>query len=121
MSTEPDYSEIHVRLAAPTDASAIATVLQEAFAEYASLYTPEALAATTPRAEQIKIRMSEGPVWVAVLEGAVVGTVAAATRAEGLYVRGMGVLPQARGHRIGELLLGAIDAYATEHGYTRLF
>src|SRR3954452_14518961 len=121
MNPEPDNSELEVRLASLAEAALIATVLHEAFIEYQPLYTPAAFAATTPSVERVEARMSEGPIWVALLDGAIAGTVSAAARGEGLYVRGMAVLPQARGHLIGELLLGAIDAYAMAHGYTRLF
>jgi hypothetical protein len=56
---------IRIRRAAEGDASAIASLLYASFIEYESAYTPEAFAATTPTAEQIADRMSEGPVWVA--------------------------------------------------------
>ena len=45
-----------------------------------AIYTDEAFAATTPTSEQIERRMSEGPVWLALLDGAVVGTISAAPR-----------------------------------------
>jgi GNAT superfamily N-acetyltransferase len=113
--------DVAVRLAAPEDALAIAEVLRAAFAEYAAEYTPEALAATTPPGDVIAGRMGEGPVWVAVMEGALAGTVAAAPRAEGLYVRSMAALPAARGLGVGPLLFGEIERYAGEHGFARLF
>src|SRR6476660_4479058 len=121
MSKAQHNPEIVIRLAAPGDASSIASVLYEAFAEYEPLYTPEAFAATTPTSEQIEVRISEGPVWVAVQDGPVVGTVGATPKGNGLYVRGMAVLPTARGHRIGELLLVALETFASAQGYSRLF
>ena len=38
-----------------------------------------------------------------------------------LYVRSMAVLPAARGHHLGELLLDLIELYAREHGHNRLY
>ena len=64
--------------------------------------------------------MDEGPVWVALLGGSLAGTVAAVDRGEDLYVRGMAVLPLARGRQIGELLLREIEEYARARGYRRL-
>src|SRR5947199_276034 len=95
---------IQVRAATPSDAASIASVLYHSFVEHKAAYTDEAFAATTPTADQIESRMSEGPVWVALREGAIVGTVSAVPKGQALYVRSMGVLPSARGQGIGELL-----------------
>lgn len=111
---------IEIRSAEQSDAPAIAAVMLAAFEEYRPLYTPEAFAATTPTAERVEARMREGPVWVATKEGAIVGTVAGVSRGLDFYIRGMAVLPQVRGLRIGELLLQVVEAAATERGHRRL-
>jgi len=54
-------------------------------------------------------------------QGIVLGTVAAVAKREGVYVRGMAVLPKARGSRIGTKLLRQIEAWAASEGYIRLF
>ncbi|HEX8599473.1 MAG TPA: GNAT family N-acetyltransferase [Chloroflexia bacterium] len=119
MSTnKPD---IQVRLAVPEEAPAIASVLAAAFAEYEPAYTPQAFGATTPTSEQILHRFQEGPVWVALHEDSIVGTVAVVPRGERLYVRSMGVLPAARGKDIGGLLLRQVESFATNQGYKSLF
>ena len=107
-------------MAAPADAAQIASILYESFTEYRDSYTPEAFAATAPTDEEVQGRMSEGPMWVALLGGSLVGTVAAVERGRDLYVRGMAVLPMARGRRIGELLLRQVENYAAARGYGRL-
>ena len=112
---------IEIRLATDTDASAIAQVLLQSFAEYRSSYTDGGFSATTPNAEQVRLRMSEGPVWVALLDGEIVGTVAAMHEVESTYVRGMAVLPTARGHRLGGLLLGECEAFAATQNCSRLY
>ncbi|MDQ3707531.1 MAG: GNAT family N-acetyltransferase [Chloroflexota bacterium] len=119
MSTnKPD---IQVRLAVPEDAPAIALVLAAAFAEYEPAYTPQAFSATTPTSEQILHRFHEGPVWVALHDSSIVGTVAAVPKGERLYVRSMGVLPSSRGKGIGGLLLRHVESVAIQHGYKSLF
>jgi N-acetylglutamate synthase-like GNAT family acetyltransferase len=65
--------------------------------------------------------MQEGPVWVALVNDAVVGTVSAVPKGESLYVRGMAIVPVARGRRIGESLLMRVEIFAYEHGFKRLF
>ncbi|MBV8858771.1 MAG: GNAT family N-acetyltransferase [Acidobacteria bacterium] len=116
-----EQPDIQIREAAPDDASAIEAVLREAFVEYRASYTAAAFAATTPAAEQIRSRMDEGPVWVAVLGGVIVGTVSVVARGESLYVRGMAVLPAARGRRLGEALLSQVEELASAHEHRRLW
>lgn len=112
---------VEIRRATLEDVPAVASVLLSAFAEYEPLYTPGGFAATTPTSETICARFDEGPVWIALLDGAVVGTVAAVLRDEAiLYVRSMAVLPAARGHNIGGTLLGEVERFAVKHGCVRL-
>jgi GNAT superfamily N-acetyltransferase len=126
MTTQPAIDgsggggSVEIRRATPEDAALIASVLRESFIEYRDAYTPEAFAATTPTSAEVRSRMKEGPVWVALLGGSVVGTVAAVERGEELYVRGMAVLPAARGRGIGELLLHQAEDYASLKGHERL-
>lgn len=112
---------IRIRLAEIGEAQAIAALLFESFVEYESLYTREGFAATAITGEQIVARMSEGPVWVAVLDERIVGTASVLAKAESLYIRGMAVLPAARGERIGALLLTHIEEFAKTEGFSRLF
>jgi putative acetyltransferase len=112
--------EVEIRIAEPEDASEIASVLAESFAEYESLYTADAYAATTPKSDVIRDRFGEGEMWVAVLDGKVVGTVSVVFENESLYIRSMAILPIARGNKIGEQLLTKIENYAA-NGYRRLF
>ena len=116
-----DASRVRIRAAVPEDAPAVASVLRESFAEYEPLYTREGFAATTPAGEQVRERIEEGPVWVVLDGGAVVGTVSVVPKGESLYVRGMAILPAARGRHIGELLLRRVEEFASGHGFRRLF
>src|SRR5215217_2163262 len=99
-----------IRPATPSDAQVIAAVLHDAFVEFEPIYTPGGFAATTPTAEQIEARWHEGPVWIVLQKSVIVGTVSAVPKGDSLYVRSMAVLPEARGHHIGERLLDEIEA-----------
>jgi ribosomal protein S18 acetylase RimI-like enzyme len=114
-------SAIEIRRALRAETAAIAAVLYESFEEYRPLYTDGGFAATAPTPERVVRRMDEGPVWVALLEGVVVGTAAAVRKHSDLYIRGMAVVPGARGHRVGELLLREIEKFAIEQRCRRLF
>jgi GNAT superfamily N-acetyltransferase len=112
---------IHIRRARGDDAASIAAVMHAAFVEYEAAYTLAAFAATTPTPEQIQRRMSEGAMWVALKDGTIVGTVSVVAKSQGLYVRGMAVLPSAQGQRIGPLLLEHVKQFASRERCERLF
>ncbi len=116
-----EKQDIQIRLATADDALSIAAVLHEAFVEYEAFYTPEAFAATTPTREQIQQRMSEGPVWVALRDDSIVGTLSAVPQSEAVYIRGMAILPSASGQSIGSRLLDRVEAFATSYTYGHLF
>ena len=113
--------EKQIRIADRGDAGAIAAVLHEAFREFEPLYTAEGFAETTPTSEQIQERMSEGPVWVVLVDGEIIGTVSVVVKRESLYVRGMAVLPRTRGARVGKALMEQVEQYAVRKGCKRLF
>jgi ribosomal protein S18 acetylase RimI-like enzyme len=112
---------VEIRRATESDADAIASVLVAAFREFERLYTRAGYAATTPDAARIHERFAEGPVWVAVTEAGVVATVAAVARADGVYVRSMGVAPAARGQRAGHALMRELERFARDKGAPRMY
>ncbi len=113
--------KIDIRLADPEDAAAIARVLRESFVEFEALYTPAGFAATTPDARQIEARMREGPVWIACREDKALGSVAAVVKDRALYMRGMAVLPSARGLKVGARLLEQVEQWAFDQACRRVF
>ncbi len=113
-------SDVTLRLAQDDDAEAISSLLHESFAEFESLYNPESFAATAILSEQVSKRITEGRVWVAVFDKRIVGTVSVIPRGDTLYIRGMAVLPVARGQRIGERLLKTVEKFATQGSYRRM-
>jgi ribosomal protein S18 acetylase RimI-like enzyme len=110
-----------IRRATPEDAAAIAAVLHESFIQFKPQYSDGGFAATTPDANGVLARMKEGPIWVAMRENAMLGTAAAVLQGESLYIRGMAVLPAARGAGVGESLMAEIERYAGSAGCRRLF
>ncbi len=121
MNRRETQSNLHIRMSFADEVEAIASVLYQSFVEYEALYTPTAFAATTPTADQLQKRWSEGPVWVAVQNDAIVGTVSAVPKGEAVYVRSMAVLPTGRGQRVGATLLQQVERFAHERGCRRLF
>src|ERR1700693_3410438 len=117
----PSATQVEVRRAGPEDAAVIAAVLHGSFVEFKALYTEGGFAATALGAGQVLTRMQEGPVWMALREGAVLGTVAAVVKDESVYLRGMAVLPAARGSGTGARLLQQVENWAGAEGYARLF
>jgi GNAT superfamily N-acetyltransferase len=118
---QPNGANLQIRLARLTDASEVASVLRQSFAEYQDLYTPEAFAATAPDEQAVRSRMTEWQTWVALWDNTIVGTASGFQNGEGcLHIRGMAVLPSARGRKVGELLLREIESFALRNGYTRL-
>jgi GNAT superfamily N-acetyltransferase len=109
-----------VRRAVPDDSDGIAEVLRAAFAGHRASYTPAAYSATTPDATAVRRRFAEGPRWVALVDGAVAGTVSAVPKGDALHVRSMAVLPAARGHGAGRALLAAVEECARSGGFPSL-
>ncbi len=117
----PSATQVEVRRAGPDDAAVVATVLHASFVEFKALYTEGGFAATALGAGQVLTRMQEGPVWMALREGAVLGTVAAVVKDESGYLSGMAVLPAARGSGAGARLLQQVESWAGAEGYAQLF
>jgi ribosomal protein S18 acetylase RimI-like enzyme len=113
--------QIEVRCANPDDAAAVAALLHQAFIEFKPLYTESGFAATVLNTEEVLTRMAEGPVWIALNGDEVIGTVAAVQKGNSLYVRGMAVLPVARGSGTGRKLLDTVAQLACNSKCVGLF
>ena len=98
----------------------IASLLYRSFVEYESAYTKEAFAATISTPELVRLRMNEGPVWVAAQNLIIAGTVSAVAKGEALYIRGMAVDPAARGCGVGRALLNRAEEFAIQGGFKYL-
>ncbi len=112
--------DIIIAEAVPDDAAAIAHVLLLAFEEFRPLYTAEAFRATTPDATGVGARLREGTTWLARKRGIVVGSASAVPEQDGLYIRGMAVVPAARQFGIARQLLAIIEKFARDRQYPRM-
>ena len=126
MSTRPSknalaHDDVKVRIAVPADAADISLVLVEAFGSIRQHYTAEAFDAVTPDREEVERRFAEGPMWVAELDGKIVGTVSLTTEPEGLYVRSMAVIPAAQGQGVARRLLQSLHGHAAGAESKRIF
>jgi len=110
-----------IRFATAEDSEAISDVLREAFTPHREHYTEEAFGYVTPKPDVIRPRFAEGPIWVAELDGDVVGTVSLTTEPEGLYIRSMAVRPSSQGLGIGHKLLDALHEHVSTSGNERIF
>ncbi len=113
--------DVQIRLAVMDEAEEIAQILVGAFGPLRGKYTTGAFAAVTPDADEIRDRFEEGPIWVALVEGKMVGTVSVLPEPDWLYIRSMAVLPETQGLGIGRKLLSVVEHYAVETGFSRLY
>ncbi|MFL5741029.1 MAG: GNAT family N-acetyltransferase [Flavisolibacter sp.] len=102
------------------EASVVSSILYHSFISFRAFYTSKAFDTTAASSESIVQRMKEGPVWVVELGHRLVGTLGAVEEEGGLYLRGMAVLPEARGRKIGRLLLELAENFARERNYKKL-
>ena len=116
-----ETNPVRLRLANSGDAPAIASLLYRSFLEYEPLYTSKGFAATVTSAHIVQSRLNEGPVWIAVENDKIVGTVSVVLKDDWLYIRGMAVDPAARGHQIGWRLLDCAEEFAKKGKCIGLF
>jgi GNAT superfamily N-acetyltransferase len=114
-------SELEIRLAGPDDSKTIADLIYAAFAPFESQYTEGAFEYTTPKADVIRPRFDEGPIWIAEVDGEAVGTVSGMFDGERFYIRSMAIKPSAQRGGIGQKLVDAFDSYARENGFEKIF
>jgi GNAT superfamily N-acetyltransferase len=113
-------ADFEIRRASSEHAVAIAAVLYQSFVEFKHLYTDGGFAATVLTAGQVVERMQQGPVWIALRQGTVQGTVAAVVKGTSVYIRGMAVVPSARGTLVATALLRQVEQWATSEGFCHL-
>jgi ribosomal protein S18 acetylase RimI-like enzyme len=110
-----------IRRARPEEAEAISLLIREAFGPFESAYTAEAFEYTTPDAEKVRGRFDEGPIWVAVENDVMVGTVSGLPEPDRFYIRSMAIKPNAQRLGIGQRLLDTLESFAREAGYDTLY
>ncbi|MCA1590729.1 MAG: GNAT family N-acetyltransferase [Acidobacteria bacterium] len=118
---EPVHEGLLVRLAILAEAETISTVIREAFLPFEAEYTRDAFGYTTPPTNEILPRFDEGPIWIAEIDGEPVGTVSGMRDGERFYIRSMAIKPSVQRVGVGQKLLDALEAYAREKGFEKLY
>jgi GNAT superfamily N-acetyltransferase len=110
-----------IRRASADDSETIAGLIYEAFAPFEAEYTPGAFEYTTPKADAIRPRFEEGPIWIAEVDGEPVGTVSGMRDGERFYIRSMAIKPSVQRGGIGQRLLDALESHARQEGFEKLY
>lgn len=113
--------KFEVRLATRGHAEAISVLIHEAFSPFESQYTPDAFEYTTPGVDVIRERFVEGPIWIAVENGTIIGTVSGLPDGDRFYIRSMAVKPTVQGKGVGQRLLEILEEHARASGFERLY
>ncbi len=118
MGKEP---ELEIRLAVPGDEAVISSLIFDAFVPFRDQYTPDAFKYTAASVKTIRGRFGEGPMWLAYDGSEAVGTVSGMPDDGRFYIRSMAVKPKAQGKRIGQKLLDALEAFARDADFEKMF
>ena len=113
--------EVELRLAKPGDEEIIASLIFEAFAPFRAQYTPDAFEYTVASVETVRGRFTEGPIWLAYDGEEPVGTVSGLPEEVRFYIRSMAVKPSAQAKGVGQTLLDALEVFARDAGFTKLY
>ena len=112
---------LKIRQAREADSESVLRCLAAAFAPYKEQYTPAAFADTVLNEATLQVRLQTMHVLAAILDGKIVGTVAAAAHdGEEGHLRGMAVLPRFRGAGVAAQLLDAIEDWLRTQGCTHV-
>jgi len=112
---------VEIRRAVPGDEETIAALVFEAFVPFRDEYTPDAFVYTAILADKVRERFDEGPMWIAEEDGEAVGTVSGLPEEERFYIRSMAIKPSAQRKGIGQRLLDALEVFARDAGYKKLY
>ena len=112
---------VQIRRAVENDSEAISALIHEAFSPFRDKYTDGAFEYTTPGADIVRGRFAEGPIWIAVENDVMVGTVSGLAEEDRFYIRSMAIDPIVQRVGIGQRLLEVLEAFARDAGYKKLY
>jgi len=112
---------MQIRKARVNDSSAVSKILLKAFLPFRAFYTKQAFNATIISAETVVQRMTEGEVFLATYNERPIGTVSVLFKEDGCNLKGMAVLPEAQGMKVGYNLLRLVEDVALDNGMKRLY
>lgn len=119
------HADVTIRPARDDELDRVATLLVDAYAEYAARMSPDAWASFAQDIGNVRGRMMEAEVVVADRDGRLVGSVTLFTRHRGVRggtvgVRLLAVHPDARGTGVGRALMEYAIAHAREEQQQRV-
>jgi ribosomal protein S18 acetylase RimI-like enzyme len=109
-------SAFRIRKALARDGTDIVDCLRAAFEKYRNQYTPAAFADTVLDYSTVDERLSQMAVFVAVSEGAIIGTIGCKARGIEGHLRGMAVVPEFQGSGVATALLQAAEQDLSDSG-----
>ena len=109
-----------IRRAEDTDAPAVHSILQSAFAEYALVTGQSGLEALKESIEDVRTQIVAKPVYVAEIDGAIMGTVRLEIHGTEAYLSRFAVSSETRNLGIGKSLMNVVDKYLSANGVKRV-
>lgn len=113
------YSFI-IRRAEAADALEVHAILQTAFREYSAVTGQTRLEALNESPEDVCVQIETKPVYVAEIDGAIMGTVRLEIQGTEAYLSRFAVSGEARNLGIGKSLMNVVDKYLTANGVKRV-
>ena len=113
------YSFI-IRRAESADAQEVHTILQTAFREYSAVTGQTRLEALSEDPRDILMQIETKPVYVAEIDGAILGTVRLEIQGTEAYLSRFAVSGEARNLGIGKSLMNVVDKYLASNGVKRV-
>lgn len=113
------YSFI-IRRAESADAQEVHTILQTAFREYSAVTGQTQLEALSEDPKDILMQIETKPVYVAEIDGAILGTVRLEIHGTEAYLSRFAVSGEARNLGIGKSLMNVVDKYLASNGVKRV-
>lgn len=113
------YSFI-IRRAESADAQEVHTILQTAFREYSAVTGQTRLEALNEDSTDIRTQIETKPVYVAEIDGAILGTVRLEIHGTEAYLSRFAVSGEARNLGIGKSLMNVVDKFLASNGVKRV-
>ena len=113
------YSFI-IRRAESADAQEVHAILQTAFREYSAATGQTRLEALNEDPKDILMQIETKPVYVAEIDGAILGTVRLEIHGTEAYLSRFAVSGEARNLGIGKSLMNVVDKYLASNGVNRV-
>jgi ribosomal protein S18 acetylase RimI-like enzyme len=107
-------------MAIPEDAPRIAALTQLAYSEYAETDAPSSVIGETPSAVRAALESGTARAVIVELDRKPVGSVRFRFDGDALYFFRLGLLPEARGRGLAQMLLAALEQIAVNAGARRI-